>query len=143
VITGLLGGRLAQAKKKLNEEGRSSYEPIAKEICSEIRIAVERMVEVHLLNDVVHRFRRAIQTQNRIDKLAKIEPKDCRLIDDFMTKYSRYEHSQSNETPAPPPDPDEIEQDLNQIKGWFDEFKNRPLPTFAAVTTSKSKSHAA
>jgi len=143
VITGLLGGRLAQAKKKLNEEGRASYEPIAKEMCSDIRIAIERMVEVHLLNDVVHRFRRAIQTQNRIDKLAKIRPEDCKFIDDFMTKYSRYEHSQSSETPAPPPDPDEIEQDLNQIKDWFDEFKSRTVPTSATVTSVKSKSHAA
>jgi hypothetical protein len=101
------------------------------------------MVEVHLLNDVVHCFRRAIQTQNRIAKLAKIKPEDCKFIDDFMTKYSRYEHSQSNETPAPPPDPDEIEQDLNQIKDWFDEFKSRTVPTSAAVMSVKSKSHAA
>jgi ABC-type lipoprotein export system ATPase subunit len=143
VITGLLGGRLAHARKKLNEEGRSSYEPIAKEMCSEIRIAVERMTEVHLLNDIVHRFRRAVQTQNRIDKLAKIKPEDCKLIDDFMTKYSRYEHSQSHETPIPPPEPDEIEQDLNQLKAWFEEFKNRPVPTSTAVATSNSKSHAA
>jgi len=142
VINGLLGGRLPTARKKLNDEGRQSYEPIAKEICSEIRIAVERMVEVHLLNDVVHRFRRAVQTQNRIDKLAKIKPEDCKLIDDFMTKYSRYEHSQSNETPTPPPDADEIEQDLNQIKTWLDEFKRRPVPT-SVPASSKSNSHAA
>jgi hypothetical protein len=143
IISGLLGGRLAQAKKAFTEDGRTKYEPMAKEICSEIRIAVERMVEVHLLNDVVHRFRRAIQTQNRIDKLAKIKPEDCKFVDDFMTKYSRYEHSQSDETPTPPPDPDEIERDLNQIKAWFDEFKNRAVPTAAAITSAKSKSHAA
>jgi ABC-type multidrug transport system ATPase subunit len=142
VINTLLGGRLAAARKQLNEEGRQSYEPIAKEICSEIRIAVERMVEVHLLNDVVHRFRRAVQTQNRIDKLAKIRPEDCKFVDDLMTKYSRYEHSQSNETPTPPPDPDEIEEDLNQIRAWFDEFKKRPVPTPVSAK-DKSESHAA
>ena len=143
IIGRLLGGELGQAKKILNDEGRPKYEPIAKQICSEIRIAVERMVELCLLNDVVQRFRRAIHTQNKIDKLAKIKSEDCKFVDNFMTKYSRYEHSQPDETPTPPPDPDEIERDLNEIKAWFDEFKNRAVPTTAAITSTKSESHAA
>ncbi len=142
VITGLLGGRLAQAKRTLNEDWRSSYEPVAKAMCSEIRIAIERMVEVTLLNDVVHRFRRSVQTQKRIEKLAKINPEDCKLIDDFMTKYSRYEHSQSNELPTPPPDPEEIENDLQELKVWCEEFKARPVAAAGEAVAGKSISHA-
>ena len=143
VISSLLGGRLAPAKKLFAEQGRASYEPVAKGICSDIRIAVERMVEVHLLNEVVLRFRRAIQTQGRLENLAKITAEDCKLIDAFMTKYSRFEHSQSNEVPVPPPDPDEIERDLNEIKCWFDEFKKRPVPTAASNQSARANSQAA
>ncbi len=59
-----------------------------------MRILVERMVEDTLLSKVVCRFRRAVHTQKKIASLAKIKPEDCQLIDEFMTKYSRYEHSQ-------------------------------------------------
>lgn len=143
VINTLLSGRLGPAKRLFNEQGRTSYEPVAKGICSDIRIAVERMVEVHLLNEVVLRFRRSIQTQGRLENLAKITAEDCKLIDGFMTKYSRFEHSQSNEVPVPPPDPEEIERDLNEIKSWFDEFKKRAVPTAAINQSSKSSSQAA
>ena len=143
IVNQLLGGRLAAAGKILSEQGRGAYDPIAKGICSDIRIAVERMVESHLLNDVVHRFRRSIQTQGRIEKLAKIKAEDCKFIDDFMTKYSRFEHSQSDELPVPPPEPDEIESDLRQIKDWFDEFKSRTVPAAPATVVSKSESQAA
>ncbi len=61
---------------------------------TDMRILVERMVEDTLLNKVVCRFRRAVHTQKKIASLAKIKPEDCQLIDEFMTKYSRYEHSQ-------------------------------------------------
>lgn len=142
VLNDLLGHRLPRARKMFEKDGRASYEPVARAICGDIRIAVERMVETNLLNDVVHRFRRAIQTQNRIEALAKIKPEDCRLIDNFMTKYSRFEHSQSNETPVPPPDPDEIERDLKELKVWFDEFKTRAVPA-GAVQGVPSASQAA
>lgn len=74
---------------------------------------------------------RGVQTQGKIEALAKIQPSDCKLIDDFMTKYSRYEHAQPDEAPVPLPDPSEIESDLKTLRHWFDEFKNRPVPAAA------------
>lgn len=73
---------------------------------TDMRILVERMVEDTLLNKVVCRFLRAVHTQKKIASLAKIKPEDCQLIDEFMTKYSRYEHSQpSRGTRRFTPDP--------------------------------------
>jgi hypothetical protein len=38
------------------------------------------------------------------------------MIDELMTKYSRYEHSQPNEAPVPLPEPDEIADDLTRLQ---------------------------
>jgi len=117
--------RLPKARKVLEEYGRTEYEALAKGICSDIRILIERLIENDLLADVVQRFRRAVHTQNKIHTLAKINADDCNLLDDYMTKYSKYEHSQPYETPVTIPDPDEIENDLKDILNWLDDFKDR------------------
>ena len=57
-------------------------------LCGDLRILVERCVETVLLNDVLIRFRRGLQTQKRIGALAKITLEDCAFIDDLMTQYS-------------------------------------------------------
>jgi len=121
----ILRESLPKARKIFEENGRAAYEEVAKGICSDIRIIIERLIENDLLVDVVQRFRREVQTKNKIHKLAKINADDCKLLDDYMTKYSRYEHSQPPETPAPIPSPDEIENDLKVIIGWLEDFKKR------------------
>jgi energy-coupling factor transporter ATP-binding protein EcfA2 len=126
-ITSLLGERLSKAQKVFKETGRAEYEPIAKGICSDIRIVLERLIENDLLADVVHRFRRDIYTKNKLHKLARIKFEDCKFLDDLMTKYSKYEHSQSDETPIPLPSPEEIEMDLESIRTWREEFEKRSI----------------
>jgi hypothetical protein len=96
----------------------TAYAPLAKAICSDFRILLERMIECELLADVVQRFRRAVNTQGKLDKLARITAADCKLFDDMMTKYSRYEHSQPNEAPVAPPTPDELKADLEALRDW-------------------------
>jgi len=128
VINGLLNERLARAKKVFTDSGKAEYDLHAKAICSDVRILVERLVEDTLLNEVVRRFRRAVHTQNRIGGLAKIKPEDCQMIDELMTKYSRYEHSQPNEAPVPLPEPDEIAADLTRLQIWLKEFSERKIP---------------
>lgn len=128
VINGLLNDRLARARKVLMEKGKAEYELYAKAICSDMRILVERLVEDTLLNEVVRRFRRAVHTQNKIGGLAKIKPEDCQMIDELMTKYSRYEHSQPNEAPVALPEPDDIAVDLTRLQAWLKEFSERKIP---------------
>ena len=121
----LLNERIPKARKDLNEKGQETYDPMAKSLCSDFRIIIENVIERELLADIVQRHRRAINTQGKIDKLAKIQEEDCKFLDKLMTKYSRYEHSQSPEAPVSLPTPEEMEQDFNALKEWLLEFKQR------------------
>jgi energy-coupling factor transporter ATP-binding protein EcfA2/Mrp family chromosome partitioning ATPase len=96
-----------------------------KDACSTLRILVERTVEVHLCANVVGRFRREIKTMGVLKRLAAIEPTDCIFIDDLMSKYSAFEHSQSDETPTHLPEPDEIITDAGALRAWIDDFEKR------------------
>lgn len=119
--------RVEKACELLYEKGQAKYDEIAKGICSDVRITLERLIENDLLADVIQRYRRSITTKGKLHKLARITPKDCKLLDDFITLYSKYEHSQPNETPVNLPDPDQLRTDLEKIKAWRDEFDNRSL----------------
>lgn len=127
VINGL-NDWLARARKIYTDSGKAEYDLHAKGICCDVRILVERLVEDALLNEVIRRSRREVQTKNRIVGLAKIKPEDCQLIDELMTKYSRYKHSQSNEAPVQLPEPDEIAADLTRLQIWLKEFSERKIP---------------
>jgi energy-coupling factor transporter ATP-binding protein EcfA2 len=121
--------RLPKAQKLLDEYGHEVYDPQAKALCSDFRILVERMVECNLLADVVQRYRRAIHTLGKIDKLAKINGTDCHFFEDLMTKYSRHEHSQPLESPVAMPLPNELKADFTALMTWHDEFKKRLVRT--------------
>ena len=123
----ILNNRLPQAKKALEEGGWADYEPLGGNLCRDIRILLERLIENDLVSDVVQRFRREIITKNKIVNLSKINSQDCKFLDDYMTKYSVYAHSHSPETPVQVLDPDELEKDVSKILEWLDEFKNRKV----------------
>ena len=120
----MLNKRLADAKKAF-KKGDIVYENVARSICSDIRVLIERMVEMDLLNEVVRRFCEEVNTKGKIGALAKITKDDCSFVDEYMTKYSRYEHSQSEEVIIPLPPPDEIESDLNEIKRFIENVRSR------------------
>ena len=122
-----LSQRLRQAKEVLEKTGREAYEDLAKSICSDFRTAIDCTIEKKLLNAVIKRYSREIQTKGKIQDLAKITASDCTFFDDLMTKYSVYEHSQPTETPATSPEPDDIAADLLSVKAWISEFKGRQI----------------
>ena len=121
----MINDKLPKARAIYEADGTKAYTPHAKALCTEFRILIERMVELVLLADVVSRFRRAVNTQGKIENLANITAKDCMFFDKLMTEYSKYEHSQSDETPVELPLPDKFKEDFETLKGWHDEFKNR------------------
>ena len=123
----LMREQLPQLQKLIDAGDVTGYTERAHGLCSEFRILVERCVESVLLNDVLSRFRRSLQTQGRIGALAKIASKDCALIDDLMTRYSVFEHSQSDELPATRPDFAEIQTDVAKLTAWIDEFSKRAV----------------
>jgi len=120
VLNEHLPKRIAAAKSVFEKEGEVAYRVQAQSICTETRKLVERMIELELLADVIQRHRRAIITQGKLDKLADIQVDDCRLLDEMMTKYSRYEHAQSAEAPVELPLPDELSEDVATLKKWRD-----------------------
>jgi energy-coupling factor transporter ATP-binding protein EcfA2 len=121
----LLNERIPQAKKELETSGTAAYSPLASGITSDFRMVVERIVELHLINGVVERWRRSIQTDGRIGQLSRITEADCTFIDEVMSKYSIHEHAQPRENPGGPPDPDELAEDVARVKAWLEEFSNR------------------
>ena len=128
VLNTLKDSVLHSAKQAFDSGLIEVYHNSAKGICSEFRIQLEHIVESVLLSDVVKRHRKDVQTKNRIRNLSKIKYTDCELIEGMMTKYSYFEHSQSDETPVDIPEPDELRSDITTILDWFNnDFKNRPL----------------
>lgn len=117
--------RLAKARKSLDSDGYENYAPLAKAICSDFRILLERVVELEFLADIVQRHRKDVQTKNKIGNLAKINAKDCNLIECLMDKYSVHEHSQSIERPTEPPTPEDLDADISSVIDWHAEFKTR------------------
>lgn len=117
--------RIREARTILDTDGEAAYRIHAQQICSEMRKLVERMIETDLLADVLQRHRRQIKTLNKIEKLADITDDDCRFIDEMMTRYSRYEHSQSAEAPVALPDPNELDEDVAKMKAWRDCIEKR------------------
>lgn len=112
--------------KKYQENAEvDSYEVLAKSACSDFRIIVEKTVEFILLADVVGRFRRAINTQGKLHRVAKVTSADCSFIDDLMTRYSVFEHAQSDELPSSALDLRGFEADVTALHKWIAEFSSR------------------
>jgi len=113
------------AKLKKMDESLPEYSEGIHYICQQIRIHVEKCVEDTLLNGVVLRYRKSVQTQGRIMWLSKITQNDCKIIDDMMTKYSYYDHSMADETPLQEFTLEEIEQDIDELITWLTDVNSR------------------
>jgi len=126
-LNNLLNSRLASAARTFNEDGSEAYYPLAKAICSDFRIIVERIVEFVFLADVIQRHRRDVMTKGKIRNLLKIQESDCEMIDDLMGRYSCFEHSQSSEAPVDVPEPEELRRDIQSLLDWHKEFQKRTV----------------
>ena len=121
----ILLARLDKARGVSETDGAGAYRIHAQGICTDFRKLLERTVEDDLLNQVVKRHRRSVTTENRLVPLPHITRKDCNFLDELMTKYSYYEHSQSQEAPISLPEEPELRKDLESLKTWREDFKNR------------------
>lgn len=121
----LINRDVPRIEKKLQENGQDEATYDIKALCSNFRIVIERTVEIYLICGVVERFRRAVQTMNKVKKLSNIQDEDCKLIDDLMTEYSKYEHSQTYEMPGKLPNIENIKEDMNKLSNWIDGYKKR------------------
>jgi ABC-type sugar transport system ATPase subunit len=93
--------------------------------CTDFRIQLEKAIETCLLNEIVLRFRRSLQTKDRLHKLRVIAVDDINFLENMMTKYSVYEHSQSDELPAQPIPLEELTRDIQAMIDWMANFKKK------------------
>lgn len=126
-VKGLIDHTLVRLRKLQQQGDSEAYEVFAKSACSDFRIIVEKTVEFILLADVVGRFRRAINTQGKLHKLAKVTHGDCQFIDDLMTRYSVFEHAQAEELPSSALELEVFEADVTALHCWIGEFSNRTV----------------
>lgn len=89
-----------------------------------LRETWERLVEELLLNGIVYRFNRDIQTQ-RIKRITDISNDDYKIITDAMDKCSIFLHDNSPELNESFPEPLEIMEDIEVIERYRKELANR------------------
>ena len=121
----ILLDRLRDASKIGQQSGVEVYRQLAQAICSDFRKLLEKSVEDDLLNSIVRRHRRSITTDNKIHSLALIEKDDCIFIEQLMTKYSCFEHSQSTEIPIRIPEENELRSDIESLIRWRKELSDK------------------
>ncbi|KEX95410.1 hypothetical protein HA62_24785 [Pseudomonas putida] len=124
-VRGLIDNTITRLKKHQERAEIDDYETLGKSACSDFRVIVEKTVEHILLADVVGRFRRAINTQGKLHKVAKVSNEDCVFIDDLMTRYSVFEHAQSDEKSSSTLELDVFEADAISLQKWIAEFGSR------------------
>lgn len=124
-VRGLIDNTITRLKKHQERTEVDDYETLGKSACSDFRVIVEKTIEHILLADVVGRFRRAINTQGKLHKVAKVTNEDCVFIDDLMTRYSVFEHAQSDEKPSSILELDVFEADVTALQRWITEFGAR------------------
>lgn len=128
VLNKMRNESIPQLRKFSDQGDVGAYDERINGMCSDFRIVVERTVETILLSEVVLRFRRSLETKGRIANLAKIQSSDCSLIDELMTRYSAFEHSQPDELPAECPDIEDLDSDVTRLATWIAEFGARAVP---------------
>lgn len=123
---GVLKNDLVQLKSIEKNETEEVYKERVKPIYGKLREIWERFIEEILLNRVVQRFGREIQTQ-RIKVLTDLTDDDYKLIDDNMKKCSTYMngHDSSGTLIETMPDCDEIESDLKVLEDYLGEMRKR------------------
>lgn len=102
----------------MRKEGdEASYRLHARDFYNDLRMAWERGVEEILLNGVVLRFRKGIET-NRLKRVA-IEVQDLEAITTGVGKCSNYTgHDGAMEANLPTPSPEDMEKDVEALEVW-------------------------
>jgi len=116
---------IQEAKKVEKETGESAILRYGDMLMNKFRITIERAVEEVYVNDVVARYKWNVTTKGKIGQIGKISPEDCIFIDDMMDKYSTPLHDPGTEIPPPPPEIEEIEIDLSNLKSKVKEIRGR------------------
>lgn len=122
----LLRRRLDEARPYWDSQESHIYEPLARDLYGLLREAWERGVEELLLNGVVVRFGRAVQTK-RLSVLVDITEADVSVVDAAMSKCSTF--MRGHDDPAaindPVPGLPEMEGDIKGFEDWVQAMRKR------------------
>ena len=116
-----------QAADKLFRDGhQDAYEKEAQILYGLLREAWERALEEVLLGGIVERFRPGVQTQ-QVCKIADISDEDCVVLENAMTKCSKWlcGHDQAAAARAPVPEPVELQEDIQELEQWVSTIRKR------------------
>lgn len=116
-----------QAAEKLHRDGhQDAYEKEAGQLYGLLREAWERGLEEVLLNGVVERYRKNIQTQ-QIRNISDISPEDCEKLERGMTKCSQWlvGHDQAPSAREDIPEPEELRADIASLEEWVTVIRQR------------------
>ena len=112
---GMLRNKQVECAKRHKAGDQAGYRLLARDIYNDLRMAWERGVEEVLLNEVVLRFRKGVET-NRLKKVA-VETEDVTAITAGMSKCSNYTgHDGAQEANVALPSPDGMEADINALE---------------------------
>lgn len=120
---GILKNNHREAQKVYNEGTTEQYKTFVRPLYGQLRETWERLVEELLLNGVVHRFGRDIQTQ-RLRLVVDITSEDYELIDSNMRKCSKFfeGHDEAGELNEVLPEPDEVFDDIQVLENYRKEL---------------------
>ena len=108
------------------KKGIKEYEPLAEQLCKQMRLTVERAIEEVLMADIVRRYRRNIMA-SKVKELIKIRKEDCIFLDGLMTEYSKLQHDQEAEARIPLPKPDKLRTDIKNLSAWATDYNKREI----------------
>ena len=124
---GYLRNKQAEIKKVFQSGDQLIYRKLTAEAYRELRLAWERAVEEVLLNSVVLRFRKGIETK-RLARVA-VEDPDYATVEHWMSRCSNFAHDQALLGGVEVPSPDELLADIDALDKWRTEILGRAEET--------------
>jgi hypothetical protein len=123
---GVLRARWQDLDKLYRNGSSDAYEREAREMYGLLREAWEKTIEEVLLNDVVERFRRSVESK-RVRNLYDITKEDCEGIERGMTECSRWirGHDESPADGTPFPKPGELEKRIKALDDCIQRIRKR------------------
>lgn len=93
-------------------------------VCKEFRIIAEKTIERIFTEDIIKRNDPVIRSSN-VMKLARITESDCKMVDEVMSEYSKYVHSQSDEIEIELIEIEKLLSDLTKYQAWAKDAAKR------------------
>ena len=118
---------LAQLRRTRTSKTNEEYAKVARPFYSDMRSTWENAIEQVAFSRTVQRFDAHIRVSNEIMKVTVLDVDDCKTLLSAYKKCCDITEAHSNiaATNAPVPEPEEIAQDLNILKNWVNNIKDK------------------